>query len=1429
MRENRKHLWCALFFTLLVILLSCGGPLPIAPDPNGPDPVDPDPLLPYEEISQGVFISGSLSMGPEGTGQLQIGDLLSFRTTAAYSGVMEIIAVGDSLRVKLTLYDNEGALVFDRQEKTWTDQQEIDLDGDGLSDLVWQRLPDESPIRGRNDRLHSILVFPYHPDTDVAAGFMMIEGGLGVLTGRLIDGQWSLLTESSQYQEVLSGLTDRSSRSVSFLKEGLPDLQVGDAMIVTQWDHFIGRIISIEEFPTYRTFHFASDEVDPEEYFDSIDAKFHVDLFTQMLEDGPFLKGREEEDWDFDEEWKRLMDDSSLFEKRWNIWIDREDDFSLISDSATLTTEAKVLLSGQLILDFEWRRFRGVTELRAGFGGECVFRIQAGLLFLVNHEGGGTLLTVPVPVPQPFAWLANVEAHIELRHRYELEAQGNFGIGYEGHCAQHYFLVFYDRDNGQWEVDDPHLEAEGINIFRYRRIGPNYEVRGSAEYALNVHLRPTIRILSGWVTAGLGVGPGLSMKAEASVAHDRELEANFRIGFPLEWSADIRVLFGLTGFELSGLFYDFELFRANLQFPWRPTQFVAQMSDMAMVDLTWESSSEAADGFEIQRRESSDEWDSIADLPDADLRSYTDENFFYDTPYAYRMRAYSDVEFQVFGNQIDGIDWRIPSFWTSEQEIIPTRALTIRAEVVGYTGIFGEPGLVRVSVNDQDGTWGPIAEKTAELGDRVAVEAQAHSDYAFSGWYENDQLLSERTRYEFLVEDMTPRQLQARFIKPGKMIRVEAGQFRMGNTRSDPQGEDWELPVHRIYFSYDFEIRRFPVTVSEYQRFLEHAKQNNLSNGALGIAGIHPATDISWMDAIAYCNWLSKEAGISPAYDLEGNLLDAQGFRTEDTTKVMGYRLPTEAEWEYTARGGHLISHDFLYAGSDLIDEVGWYEANSDGHTHPTGRLASNDLHAYDMSGNVNEWVYDRWDPDYYKEGSKINPIGPHPPTDRRHVLRGGSWDHSARHCRISARYHAIETYHDGTTGLRVARTIEESVVPVLIEVELRPDDHVGELRIGDRDWGAHDYIEAYPFLPVVVEARRSNLDYVFMGWYEENKKEWVSYELEYTFYPTEEQALQGWFKPAEPNTATITLETIPAHAGEVRIDGGEWATVISEDVAVGSMVDIEARAHTEHGSRMQTQYRFDGWYIGDQKVSDQQLFSFEAQLDQDYQARFVEDLPGPHAIRAESDPKDGGWIRFDIGEGWSDWNIQIGILAEHGQEVIMEAQEKIPERVFKGWFDGMTQIAPNRTYKFHAYEEKNIRAVFQEIDFQDLKNEEEVLIEGQKATRVYYRFDDLPYWMDGRMHTHNVAVKIHNKFADDLISTPEILKHVEFYVGRDRWPTLHDYDYRSGELELDGKYARKWLFIKQVEPLDSLYILVHGLDKFEVGLIAIVDPDKAF
>ena len=214
------------------------------------------------------------------------------------------------------------------------------------------------------------------------------------------------------------------------------------------------------------------------------------------------------------------------------------------------------------------------------------------------------------------------------------------------------------------------------------------------------------------------------------------------------------------------------------------------------------------------------------------------------------------------------------------------------------------------------------------------------------------------------------------------MVRVEAGTFTMGATPEMESPFDWEKPTHQVTLTNDYYIGKYEVTQALWQAVMgknpSKFKGDNL-----------PVEQVSWDDCQEFISKLNKMTGKK-------------------------FRLPTEAEWEYAARGGNK-SRGYQYSGSNNLSDVAWYEDNSGKKTHAVGSKQSNELGIYDMSGNVSEWCQDRWG--YYSSSSQTNPIGAN--SESLRVRRGGYWGDYAG-CRSSCRFSTALGRRFMTLGLRL-------------------------------------------------------------------------------------------------------------------------------------------------------------------------------------------------------------------------------------------------------------------------------------------------------------------------------------------------------------------------------------------------------------------------
>lgn len=253
--------------------------------------------------------------------------------------------------------------------------------------------------------------------------------------------------------------------------------------------------------------------------------------------------------------------------------------------------------------------------------------------------------------------------------------------------------------------------------------------------------------------------------------------------------------------------------------------------------------------------------------------------------------------------------------------------------------------------------------------------------------------------------------------KSNELILVKGGAFV--NTNSKYYGEDIIIE--------DFYISKYEITISEWEQIMgdspSELKGDNL-----------PVENVSWYDAIEYCNKRSIIEGLEPYYNIDKETIDTYNLSEYDDIKwtvtinegANGYRLPTEAEWEYAASGGQK-SKNKAYSGSDNVDDVGWYWrnagdkylsgdwnwmmiANNHNRTRPVGSLKPNELGLYDMSGNVREWCFD-----WYKESD--DDTGSY-----YRIWKGGGWLGDEKCCEISYQGKFEANGKGADTGLRVCR-----------------------------------------------------------------------------------------------------------------------------------------------------------------------------------------------------------------------------------------------------------------------------------------------------------------------------------------------------------------------------------------------------------------------
>jgi len=249
------------------------------------------------------------------------------------------------------------------------------------------------------------------------------------------------------------------------------------------------------------------------------------------------------------------------------------------------------------------------------------------------------------------------------------------------------------------------------------------------------------------------------------------------------------------------------------------------------------------------------------------------------------------------------------------------------------------------------------------------------------------------------------------------MVRIKAGRFTMGSYSGD-RGRDGDEKLHSVTLTRDYWVGKTEVTQALYQEIM---KSNPSETYGMSL----PVHKVSWFDAARFCNAMSTRAGLTPAYTMSSG-----GYAYNPTAN--GYRLLTEAEWEYAARAGVPNNgSSALYPGSYSVTEVAWMKDNSGRRPHQVGTLRANAWGLHDMAGNVYEWVWD-WHPcisnsDFcpYGDGydQSVDPTGP--PGGEERIYRGGSYRSSSSSVRMANRGFYKPDSEDKKVGFRIARSAD--------------------------------------------------------------------------------------------------------------------------------------------------------------------------------------------------------------------------------------------------------------------------------------------------------------------------------------------------------------------------------------------------------------------
>ena len=322
----------------------------------------------------------------------------------------------------------------------------------------------------------------------------------------------------------------------------------------------------------------------------------------------------------------------------------------------------------------------------------------------------------------------------------------------------------------------------------------------------------------------------------------------------------------------------------------------------------------------------------------------------------------------------------------------------------------GDTLLVSLRVSADDGATFDITPSdsllSGDIGEGVLSGNNKHIIWQAG---EEDSLTFEGNAYRFqVIADDNSFQ---------NFVFVEGGTFQMGDRLDNMT---YALPIHSVTLS-SFYLAETEVTQADYTAIMGSNPAHDY-----GVGDNYPVYNVTWYDAITYCNKKSINENLTPCYSVSGDTNPdnwGSSFTPDVNWNANGYRLPTEAEWEYAARGGIHESDNYRYSGCNTESELpdyAWYHSNSTYTSHEVGTKLPNQLGLYDMTGNLFDWCWDRYGS--YSSNSQTNPHGAN--SGNLRILRGGSWYSYATYCSVAYRNRAYPYNSHYDYGFRILRAL---------------------------------------------------------------------------------------------------------------------------------------------------------------------------------------------------------------------------------------------------------------------------------------------------------------------------------------------------------------------------------------------------------------------
>lgn len=399
--------------------------------------------------------------------------------------------------------------------------------------------------------------------------------------------------------------------------------------------------------------------------------------------------------------------------------------------------------------------------------------------------------------------------------------------------------------------------------------------------------------------------------------------------------------------------------------------------------ITWHDNASNEEGYQIARKKDNEAWQFCYTVLDKDVTEFSDTGLSYDSSYSYRVQCYTALKTSdAVETELD-VSIPVPeNLQLTENTQGPSLSILLEwaysADWIDGFLVYKNEVLVSDTISADERQWTDNGFCFGDLRYSVMACCDNYTSHASTSVECSNGI-------------------------PG-MVFVAGGTFIMGDHFSE--GEAQELPLHQVTLN-DFFIGEHEVSQSEYQAVMG-------SNPSWFINSSFPVERVAWYSAVTFCNEKSISEGLTPCYNLTDWSCDFS---------IDGYRLPTEAEWEYAARGGVHWQDNFRFSGSSTISLVAWYSGNSSYQTHAVVSKQANQLGIYNMSGNVWEWCNDWYSGSYYATSPSQNPQGP--ATGSNRVIRGGAYNSSdGTYCRVSHRASCSppDAVSRNYLGFRIAR-----------------------------------------------------------------------------------------------------------------------------------------------------------------------------------------------------------------------------------------------------------------------------------------------------------------------------------------------------------------------------------------------------------------------